>query len=60
MIRNSFSTYGDIEDVRLVTDTATNKPRGYGFIVFVSALGALKALSTETSIGVSHLSDFVP
>ncbi|KAK8823093.1 hypothetical protein WA538_002244, partial [Blastocystis sp. DL] len=53
MIRNAFSTYGDIEDVRIVTDPDTNKPKGYGFLVFASALGALKALSADTSIGDS-------
>ena len=60
MIRSSFSIYGDIEDVRIVTDPATNKPKGYGFIVFASALGALKALSAETSVGVVHFAVFVP
>ena len=60
MIRNAFSTYGDIEDVRIVTDPDTNKPKGDGFLVFASALGALKALSADTSIGVRRFAWFVP
>mgnify|MGYP001660676851 FL=1 len=53
MLRDVCSSFGEIEDVRLVVDSSTNKSKGYGFIVFVDALSALKAINTETVIGVA-------
>ncbi|KAL5714408.1 hypothetical protein ACHQM5_016374 [Ranunculus cassubicifolius] len=34
-IKREFETYGPIKKVRMVTDTVSNKPRGYAFIEYV-------------------------
>lgn len=39
-----FGKYGEIEDCKAVTDKATGKSKGYGFILFKHRVGAKKAL----------------
>ena len=51
-IRDTFTKYGEIEDIRLVTDPSSNRSKGYGFIVFVKAMGALCAISHDNTVNV--------
>ncbi|CAI8613732.1 unnamed protein product [Vicia faba] len=41
---NAFSQYGEIEDCKAVTDKASGKSKGYGFILFKKRSGARNAL----------------
>ncbi|CAN1317781.1 UBP1-associated protein 2B [Linum perenne] len=41
---NAFKQYGEIEDCKAVTDKASGKSKGYGFILFKRRSGARKAL----------------
>uniref|UniRef100_J3KYL0 RRM domain-containing protein n=1 Tax=Oryza brachyantha TaxID=4533 RepID=J3KYL0_ORYBR len=43
-LTEAFSPYGEIEDLRVVTDRATGKCKGYGFILFSRRSGARAAL----------------
>ncbi|KAJ6833516.1 UBP1-associated protein 2B-like [Iris pallida] len=43
-LRLHFSPFGDLDDVRVVTDKATGKSKGYGFILFRQRKCARKAL----------------
>ncbi|KAE9461926.1 hypothetical protein C3L33_06158, partial [Rhododendron williamsianum] len=43
-LRNLFSTYGDVEEAVVITDKATGKSKGYGFVTFRHVDGALVAL----------------
>lgn len=43
-IRGLFSTYGEIESVKLITDPQTGRPRGFGFVEMASADDARKAI----------------
>ncbi|KAJ4967033.1 hypothetical protein NE237_018882 [Protea cynaroides] len=40
----AFKTYGEIEDLKVVTDRVTGKAKGYGFVIFKTRAGAKKAL----------------
>ncbi len=33
-LKNEFSEYGDIEDVKIIIDHQTNRSKGFGFITF--------------------------
>lgn len=39
-----FSPYGEIEDVALIKDRDTGRPKGFAFITFATQLAAEKAL----------------
>ncbi|XP_056163643.1 UBP1-associated proteins 1A-like [Syzygium oleosum] len=40
----AFASFGDVEDCNVVTDRATGKSKGYGFVLFRTRKGAVKAL----------------
>ncbi|XP_030534979.1 UBP1-associated proteins 1A-like [Rhodamnia argentea] len=40
----AFESFGEIEDCNVVTDRATGKSKGYGFVLFRTRKGAVKAL----------------
>ncbi len=42
-IRDAFSAFGDVNDVSLITDRETGRPRGFGFVE-MDAEGAMKAI----------------
>jgi len=49
-LETTFSEYGDIEQINLITDRHTGQPRGFAFITFakqVSAENALQLNGTE-------------
>ncbi|KAL6992411.1 hypothetical protein U1Q18_010520, partial [Sarracenia purpurea var. burkii] len=43
-LRNLFSTFGELEEAIVITDKATGKSKGYGFVTFKHIDGALMAL----------------
>lgn len=43
-LRGRFSTYGDIEDLALIMDRETGRPKGFAFITFATQQAAEKAL----------------
>lgn len=43
-LRDIFSQYGDIEDIALIKDRETGRPKGFGFVTFASQQAAEKAL----------------
>jgi RNA recognition motif-containing protein len=40
-----FAQYGEVRDVRIITDKATGRSRGFGFVEFTNAAEAQLALS---------------
>ena len=36
-LQNEFSTFGEVEDVRIIMDRETNRSKGFGFITFKNA-----------------------
>ncbi|HVV86966.1 MAG TPA: RNA-binding protein, partial [Kofleriaceae bacterium] len=43
-VRAAFESFGAVEDVHLVTDRETGRPRGFGFVTMGSAEEAQKAI----------------
>jgi RNA recognition motif-containing protein len=43
-LRNTFSEYGEVSDVHLVSDRVTGQSRGFGFVTMGSASEATKAI----------------
>ncbi|CAH9102530.1 unnamed protein product [Cuscuta europaea] len=43
-LRASFSSYGEIEECRLITDKVTGKAKGYAFVLYKTRSSAKKAL----------------
>ncbi|KAL6993111.1 hypothetical protein U1Q18_011230 [Sarracenia purpurea var. burkii] len=41
---SAYESYGEIEDCKVVSDYYTGKAKGYGFVVFKTRKGAIKAL----------------
>jgi len=41
-LRNAASQYGEIEEVRIVTDRDTGRSRGFGFVTFTDEASAAK------------------
>ncbi|KAI3446605.1 hypothetical protein Pfo_003270 [Paulownia fortunei] len=50
MLFEEFLKYGEIEDCRVVTDKATGRSKGYGFILFKSGRGARQALKEPQKV----------
>lgn len=46
-LRELFSPYGEIEDLALIKDRDTGRPKGFGFITFASQQAAEKALEQD-------------
>lgn len=46
-LRELFSSYGEIEDLALIKDRDTGRPKGFGFITFASQQSAEKALEMD-------------
>jgi RNA recognition motif-containing protein len=43
-LRTAFEAFGDLEDVKVITDRDTGRSRGFGFVTFASADDARKAM----------------
>jgi len=58
-IQDLFATYGELKSVKLVTDRATGRFRGYAFVEFVSVDAAAKAIDAcngkEFGFGVTDI-----
>ena len=48
-LENAFSSFGDIEEAKVITDRETGRSRGFGFVTFVNEEDAQKALSMDGS-----------
>jgi RNA recognition motif-containing protein len=44
-VRSTFAQYGEISQLNLIMDRDTGRPKGFGFITFVSPQAAQKALA---------------
>ena len=44
-LQKLFSTFGEIESVKIITDAATGRSKGFGFIAMSSEAAAQKAIS---------------
>ncbi len=44
MLRQTFESYGEVEEVRLITDRETGRSRGFGFVTFASRDDAQTAI----------------
>jgi len=42
-LRELFSSYGNVEDVKIIIDRETGRPRGFGFVTMSSSDAASKA-----------------
>lgn len=52
-VKTAFEQFGEVENVHIVTDRATGKSKGFGFLTFKSVDSALLALNRgELSIDV--------
>lgn len=43
-LRSAFEQYGDVEDVKIITDRETGRSRGFGFVTFVNGQDADTAI----------------
>jgi RNA recognition motif-containing protein len=43
-VREAFAPYGEVKEVKLITDRDTGRPRGFGFVTMGSAEAASSAI----------------
>lgn len=43
-LQDHFSQYGEVEEVVIITDRATNRSKGFGFVTFATDEAAQKAI----------------
>lgn len=43
-LRNAFEQFGELDDVKVITDRETGRSRGFGFVTFVSRDDARRAM----------------
>ncbi len=46
-LENAFSSYGDIDEAKVITDRETGRSRGFGFVTFASEDAAQAALAMD-------------
>ncbi|MCL4456896.1 MAG: RNA-binding protein [Nitrospirae bacterium] len=44
-LKNLFSSYGEVDSVKIITDAQTGRPRGFGFVEMQSEDGAAEAIA---------------
>ena len=52
MLRDAFSPFGTIVDIKLLMNDVTNKPKGCGFVVYDNPLSVLRAFQHDVVIDV--------
>ena len=45
-LHSTFSQYGDLEEVKIITDRETGRSRGFGFVTFVNGQDADDAIQS--------------
>lgn len=45
MLRNAVEAYGEVEEVRIITDRETGRSRGFGFVTFSNEGDAQQAIT---------------
>ena len=43
-LKELFSAHGEVQEVKLITDRDTGRPRGFGFVTMQTAEGATRAI----------------
>ena len=46
-LREAFSVYGELEDIRLITERESGRSRGFGFVTFVNTEDAQSAVALD-------------
>ena len=46
-LREAFSVYGELEDVRLITERESGRSRGFGFVTFVNVEDSQSAVALD-------------
>ena len=49
-LRESFSKFSEITDARVITDRATGRSRGFGFVTFENTGSAAEAVSSMNEV----------
>ena len=44
-LRETFEKFGDLDDIRIITDRDTGRSRGFGFVTFVEEEAAQRAIA---------------
>lgn len=44
-LRETFERFGDLDDIRIITDRDTGRSRGFGFVTFTEEESAQKAIA---------------
>ena len=44
-LRETFEQFGDLDDIRIITDRDTGRSRGFGFVTFTEEESAQKAIA---------------
>ncbi len=44
-LREAFEQFGDLDDIRIITDRETGRSRGFGFVTFTEEESAQKAIA---------------
>ena len=44
-LRETFEQFGDLDDIRIITDRETGRSRGFGFVTFAEEESAQKAIA---------------
>lgn len=54
LLHDLFSTYGTVDNVRIIRDHITQAPRGYGFVKFKTSKGARAAMENLNGHKIMH------